>query len=164
MRNVRFTIFGLPKTWARVKTAAGGHKYKPKEVADFQNRIRDEFIKGVEKHFRATDYAVMCQVIAYFPIPISMPKYRKEFCEDESMPFLSTPDIDNLQKNIFDALQYLAFANDSRVSDVLARKRYSPRPRMDVDLWFLDPPNPKSKPEPIPQLNLFQGGPYVARS
>jgi hypothetical protein len=47
------------------------------------------------------------------------------------------PDFDNLAKTAADALQGVAFRNDSQIADAVIRKRYSSTPRMRIQIQVL---------------------------
>ena len=155
MKSISFTIMGSPVTWQRVKQNrfANVHYNDPKMIV-YQNRIADCFIGQCRDE--PTDNPVFIECRAFFQIPKTMPKWKKAIAETEKLPYEKIPDADNLFKNVADALQKIAYTNDSRVTDILLRKRYSLKPRMEVTIYF---PMPVLKIAPAPppeQLNLFK--------
>lgn len=162
-RRIDFTIWGVPKSWARVKRGAQGHAYVPKTTADFQNRIRDRIIEQWpdDPH----DAPALLQMTAFFPVPGAWPQWKAQaFDRDPDLfPFLSTPDSDNVAKNIMDAADHLLVKNDARVCDLLIRKRYSNKPRIEVTFWLYDATTKEElgiekpdKPKERTQLSLWQ--------
>jgi Holliday junction resolvase RusA-like endonuclease len=120
----------------------------------YQNRIADCFIEQCRDE--PTDNPVYVECRAFFQIPKTMPKWKKVIAETEELPYEKIPDADNLFKNVADALQRIAYTNDARVTDMLIKKRYSLRPRMEVTIYFPMPPlkiAPVVDPE---QLSLFE--------
>lgn len=156
MQKVSFTLWGAPVTWKRAqRNFKTGAIYNPKKMENYQNRIVDKFMECCPD-WRPVDRPVILQVIAYFDTPKSFPKWKKFLAESERLPYVSIPDADNLVKNVADALQKVAFVNDSRITDILVRKRYSAKPRAEVTIWFLDEPEKPNIIDETPgQLNLF---------
>ena len=72
------------------------------------------------------------RVIAYYPIPQSTSKKRrKEMLEHRIRPTVK-PDLDNVAKLIFDALNGVAWYDDNAIVDTQVRKFYSDTPRVEV--------------------------------
>ena len=71
------------------------------------------------------DEAVVIHVDFY----LSRPKSRKGVTWVEAMP-----DVDKLERAVFDALQETALVNDSRICYVQARKVYSDHPRVTITI------------------------------
>ncbi len=47
-----------------------------------------------------------------------------------------TPDADNIAKSVLDALNKVAYKDDSCVVDLIVEKWYSENPRVEVYIWF----------------------------
>jgi len=154
MKTIKFTIMGSPVTWQRVKhNRFTNVSFNDPKMVVYQNRIADCFLEQCRDE--PTNNAVYIEAMAFFPIPRTMPKWKRAIAETELLPYDHIPDFDNLLKNIADALQNIAYTNDARVTDGLIRKRYSLRPRMEVIVYFPMPPlkiAPVADPE---QLSLF---------
>ena len=72
------------------------------------------------------------RIIAYYPIPQSTSKKRrKEMLEHRIRPTVK-PDLDNVAKLIYDALNGVAWYDDNAIVDTQVRKFYSDTPRVDV--------------------------------
>jgi Holliday junction resolvase RusA-like endonuclease len=54
---------------------------------------------------------------------------------DESVFPTKKPDIDNVVKSIFDALNKVAFNDDTQIISLSVRKFYSEHPRVEVTIW-----------------------------
>ena len=77
-------------------------------------------------------------VDAYLGIPKSTSRKRREAMEGGTIVPEKRPDADNILKSAGDALQGLAFLNDSQIAEATIRKRYSERPRLIIRLWPID--------------------------
>ena len=73
------------------------------------------------KHFGVSDKPIAMYVDFMFEQPKSWSIKKKH----ETLWHTSKPDIDNLQKGIKDALNGIAYVDDSQVSYVIAKKQYS---------------------------------------
>jgi Holliday junction resolvase RusA-like endonuclease len=75
----------------------------------------------VKSKFKVSDKPIGMYVDFYFEQPKSWSKKKKE----ETLWHTSKPDIDNLQKGVKDALNGIAYVDDSQVCYVITRKQYS---------------------------------------
>ena len=71
---------------------------------------------------------------AFFPIPKSATKRFFTECANEDHPVIKKPDFDNIAKIICDALNEIAFKDDSQVYDCRVEKFYSEKPRTVVTI------------------------------
>ena len=83
-----------------------------------------------KRYFKVSDKPIAMYVDFYFEQPKSWSKKKKE----ETLWHTSRPDIDNLQKGIKDALNGIAYVDDSQVCYVIARKQYSFRVGIEVEI------------------------------
>ena len=80
--------------------------------------------------FKVSDKPIGMYVDFYFEQPKSWSKKKKE----ETLWHTSKPDIDNLQKGVKDALNGIAYIDDSQVCYVIARKQYSFRVGIMIEI------------------------------
>ena len=78
------------------------------------------------------DEPVLVSVTAYVPIPKSFSKQKREAAEEGTLKPGVRPDVDNFSKAALDGCNAIVFRDDSLVTDLIARKRYSHRPRLVV--------------------------------
>ena len=83
------------------------------------------FAKGVQLDMRLT---------AYFAIPASTSKKRQQLMRDKVIRPTKKPDMDNIIKIIADALNGIAYYDDSQIVDTAVRKFYSDEPRVVVKI------------------------------
>lgn len=84
--------------------------------------------------------ATIVEFTAYLPIPKSFTKKEKQQALNLELFPLSKPDIDNLTKQLFDALTRMEFWTDDRiVFSLAATKLYSDRPRWEVSIKEYQP-------------------------
>ena len=116
MRRVQFSVQGkaVPKARARVVTKGKRRfAFTPKRVKEWEEKVKEE----ASKHFEAaSDWPVVVSLVFYMP----RPKSRRH---DFWVP--TTPDLDNLEKSILDALNGVAYTDDRLVVAKSASKRYA---------------------------------------
>jgi len=128
----QFTVPGAPRGKERPRFVKQGGKqfvYTPPKTAAYEKQVKAAY-QG--PHFSG---AVGIRVMAYYPIPDSWPKHKKQ----EALACLIyptvTPDLDNILKAVCDALNGAAYADDKAVVSARVDKCYSDRPRVCVEIW-----------------------------
>jgi Holliday junction resolvase RusA-like endonuclease len=132
----------VPKARARVATRRFGnrvvaHAYTPKTTADFEMTVRTAALRAMVGMEPLTG-ALFARVTCVLPIPASWPKRKRDAALAGSMYHTSRPDLDNLKKAVFDAMNGVVFNDDSQVVSDAGEKRYGDEPRVDVFIQELD--------------------------
>lgn len=123
-----FEVPGRPQGKARPRFAHG-HVYTPQATHEYERLIAACARKELRKEearkngYRRTGQKVL-EVYAYFPIPKSWPKWRREQAERGEIAPTCKPDADNIEKVVADALNGIAYGDDCKVPDMVARKRF----------------------------------------
>lgn len=63
-------------------------------------------------------------VKAYFPIPTSYPKKKRQACIDGTFKHTKKPDCDNVLKAVCDPMNKVVFWDDSQVFETAVEKHY----------------------------------------
>ena len=120
-----------PKPTPRPRVGKFG-AYYPKEYQAYKDQLKQlAALICKEKH----EGPISMRIEFYMPIPASLSKKKKLDLVDQW--HIKKPDCDNLAKGVKDALEGIAYDNDSQVCELIIRKRYSTKPRIEVDLWEL---------------------------
>ena len=118
---IEFFVFGDPRGKGRPRFR--GHAYTDSKTRAYENKIQEAFIQsGGNMIPKGTPVGV--EVQCRFRIPCSYTKRRKEQCRENLELPLKKPDGDNVLKIVCDALNGLAYTDDTQVSDMVVRKRY----------------------------------------
>lgn len=129
---VKFTIDGPPKGKGRPQFARRGNRVTartPEKTASYEELVRWCWKVQCGQSFpQGTPLRV--EIRAFFPIPSSFSKKKRDALKDT--PHIKKPDADNVAKAVVDALNYLAFHDDSAICDLITIKRYSENPRVEV--------------------------------
>ena len=79
------------------------------------------------------------RIIAYYSIPQSISKKRRKSMIDKIERPLKKPDADNVVKVVLDALNKIAYYDDTQVVDLQIRRFYGENPRTVVTIEDITP-------------------------
>ncbi|EJW19033.1 RusA family crossover junction endodeoxyribonuclease [Paenibacillus alvei] len=132
---IEFTIYGDPVAQGRPKfSTAGGfpRAYDPKKSRDFKDYVK----LAASEH--APDELITeplrLEVTFYRQMPKSFSKKKAVEAEEGRLLPVTKPDIDNYLKAVKDALNGVIWRDDSCVTDVSMKKRYSSKPRIEISI------------------------------
>jgi Holliday junction resolvase RusA-like endonuclease len=129
-----FEVPGEPVGKARPRFTRQGHAYTPKKTSDYEREVRNSFRIAYPAHEPMAG-PVSMEVYAFFGVPKSWPmKKREAALRSESLLPTGRPDASNVLKAVEDALNGLAYLDDSQIVDASVQKRYASRPRVEVSL------------------------------
>ena len=136
LKRISIIIPGDPVGKGRPRfVRATGRTYTPEKTSRYENFVRMAFCDKYPDHV-PIDGAVDLTIRAYFKIPESWPKWKKEFGRTELMKRTSKPDADNIVKSVCDGLNNVAWKDDAQIADLTTRKRYSDRPRVEIEIMY----------------------------
>ena len=128
--TVNFTIPGEPVAKGRPRMTRTGRAYTPSKTRLYEAHIQDLW-RAKSAPTLPTGQPLMVFVDAYFSVPKSVSK--KQRMQMEGAPHIKKPDADNVAKAVLDALNGLAFDDDSRICVLSATKQYTlGEPRVEV--------------------------------
>lgn len=131
-----FIVPGEPKGKGRPRfnpQNPTAHPRTPEATLVYENLIGWEYRRQCKGGFSEKIPVVML-IKAYYAIPASASKKRKlMMLSGEERP-TKKPDIDNVVKVYADALNHLAYHDDSQVVSIICEKYYSDEPRVEVTL------------------------------
>jgi Holliday junction resolvase RusA-like endonuclease len=109
--------------------------YTPTETKNIVADIRMQSMPN--KPPQPLDSALAVEVAIYLPIPTMSAKKKALAIYGKLLPS-KKPDLDNIEKALWDALQGVYYTNDSRICDKRIRKFYSEVPRIEVEIWEIE--------------------------
>lgn len=124
MTSKRLFIPGEPVAKARPRVTRSGHAYTPKKTELAERAIRNAWIEKYSEEQMSGPLKV--HITFLYEVPKSWPKWKREQAERYTLPKITKPDTDNLVKTVMDALNGIAYKDDSVVYEILARKKYAP--------------------------------------
>lgn len=129
---IRFTIPGEPVAKARPRVMKSGIAYTPAKTKNYETLVKELFITQYGQVMLEGELVV--NIKAYFSIPKSTTKKKRELMQVEEIRPTKKPDIDNLFKIVTDALNDLAYKDDSQIVTGTVEKYYSENPRVEVEI------------------------------
>lgn len=138
METICFTVPGKPQGKARARTGYNPKtgqvmSHTPDNTVLYENFIKTCYMQETDQIFENGE-ALSVSVTAYFePVKNVSKKRREQMLQDKIFP-IKKPDIDNIVKAVLDALNGLAYKDDSQVVQILAAKRYQDKSRVDVTI------------------------------
>lgn len=127
-----FSVAGEPTGKARPRVTRTGHAYTPEKTVLYENLIKMEYESQCGDAYCEKDVPVALSISAFYGIPKSATKRkREEMLAGEIRP-TKKPDADNLAKLVGDALNGIAYYDDSQIVQCYVEKFYSDKPRVDV--------------------------------
>ena len=132
----KLTIPGEPVAKGRPRVCKWG-TYTPIKTVNYETLVKELFIM---EHFgKMLEGQIAMTVTAYFGIPKSASKrVRADMLSGIARP-TKKPDVDNLIKIIADALNGLAYNDDSQIVLAIIEKWYSDIPRVEITIEEVNP-------------------------
>lgn len=132
--KVKFTILGEPKGKQRPRVTRAGVAYTPKDTVQYENLVRVEYRRQCNDYRFPDDSPLDLRITAYYGIPKSASKKKRQQMADFRIRPLKKSDWDNIGKIIADSLNEVAYKDDVQIVDAQVRKFYSDRPRVAVTI------------------------------
>lgn len=134
MQKVEFEIIGTPGSKGRPRFSRVGNfvkTYTDEKTSNYENLVKWSYIQQVNRKFN-DDKQLAVKIKAYFPIPKSVSKKKREQMVNMQLLPVKKPDCDNIAKIVLDSLNNIAFKDDSQVVELVVKKFYSDTPKVKV--------------------------------
>ena len=129
---IKLTIPGEPCAKQRPRTTKQGHTYTPQKTVNYETLVRELYI--LQNFHQQLEGELVMTVRAYFTIPKSASKKKAADMVGGRIRPTKRPDWDNVGKIISDALNGLAYHDDSQIVTATVEKWYSAEPRVEVEI------------------------------
>lgn len=137
--QVRFSVPGEPKGKGRPRFSNAGKyvkTYTPHDTVVYENLVRLSYTQAHPK-VKLTG-ALRAEIRAYFPIPASVSKKKREAMIAGKVRYTKKIDADNLAKAVLDALNNVAYDDDKQIVELFVSKDYSEEPQVIVVLTEIE--------------------------
>jgi len=134
--EITLTIPGEPQGKQRPKFFKTGKfqgTYTPKKTVTYEAYIKELFAINYPD-FIPLESALKVQIWAGLSMPKSTSKKKEGMMKMGIIKPTKRPDVDNVLKLCLDALEGLAYKNDSQIVRVVMDKDYSERPRLEITI------------------------------
>lgn len=132
---IKFTVPGEPVGKGRPRVVRNGgfsRTYTPEKTASYENLVKLEFQRQGGRMLK--DGPLAMRVVAWYGIPRSASKRKQEAMVGGLIRPTKKPDCDNVAKIVADALNGLAYRDDSQMVALHVEKRFGEEPRVDVEI------------------------------
>ena len=130
MNEIKLVIYGEPVPQGRPRFARVGkyvHTYDPGKSKNYKQLVRlwvTQHLKNIDG-FKPLQKALCVDLTFYLGIPISWSKKKRIEADNGLIRPIVKPDTDNLVKSVTDSCNGLLWADDSVITDLHAKKRYT---------------------------------------
>lgn len=130
---IKFEVYGTPVAKQRPRVTRSGIAYTPSKTVNYETVVRYTY---------QSKYALQepilgrieANITAVFPVPKSYSKKKTAELLAGHNNYDKKPDCDNLAKIILDALNGIAYKDDSQVTVLHIAKEYGTQPKVIVEL------------------------------
>lgn len=133
-RTVGFLVPGKPVGKGRPRAAKQGKHitlYTPEKTVSYESTVALAASQAMAgKPLIDGPVSVIMQMVA--PVPGSWSNRKKDHALDGIIMPITKPDMDNVVKAIFDAVNGVVWHDDTQVVDLQVRKRYGATPCVNV--------------------------------
>ena len=138
MGNMYFEVPGEPQGKARARMG-NGRSYTPQKTVLYENLIKTCFLAEENKQTFFNKEPVVMAITAYYSIPKSTTKKDRERMINNELFPTKKPDADNIAKVVCDALNGVAYYDDTQVVNLMIKKKYTQfEPRLTIMLGPYD--------------------------
>ena len=135
---MRFVIFGEPQGKDRPRFSTRGgvpRTYTSQKTVDYEEKVREAFEETGHPGYHDKE-PVSLIIHAYYKIPKSTSKAKRELMLHDVILPTKKPDVDNIAKIICDALNKHAYDDDSQIAFLAVSKYWAnSEPYVEVELW-----------------------------
>lgn len=133
-----FTIYGKAVAKARPRVTKSGHTYTPTKTKEFETKVQESYLQqcGVMMFPKSTPLEI-CIEFQFTP-PKSWNQAKRKKAKGREIFPTCRPDVDNLCKSIEDALNGVAYYDDSQIIAMTARKIYSGENKTLVEIRAIE--------------------------
>lgn len=135
-----FEMWGKPQGKARARTFYNHHLGRHQSVTPTNTVLYENYIKECYKATESSEIwfdkePLAMKIVALFEIPKSFTKKQRADIENGLLYPTKRPDVDNLAKVVCDALNEVAYKDDTQIIDLHILKFYTTqRPRVIVEI------------------------------
>ena len=128
----QLTIDGVPVAKGRPRFGRYG-TYTPKKTQEYEEYVKMCWLAKYGS-IQPSEQSLEVNIVFYLPIPKNVNKKQRAEMLNGKIKHTKKPDIDNLIKSVLDALNGIAYSDDSKIIKVAAEKQYSEKPRTEIQI------------------------------
>lgn len=129
LQTMRFEVAGEVIGKGRPRFTRSGRTYTPKKTLDYEKTIKRAYLN---KYTYLSKKSLRIKICAYLEVAKSHSKVKKQKMLANELQCTKKPDVDNIVKVVLDALNKVAYQDDTQVVELVAIKRWSNESRLKV--------------------------------
>lgn len=133
MKIINFEIPGEPVAKGTARVTRWG-TYTPEKTVLYENWVKDCFIRAYGHGMELLEGPLKMNIVAYKSIPKSKSNKVKAAMAVGHIRPTNKPDSSNIAKAVEDALNGLAYKDDSQIVDQHINKYYAEIPRVEITI------------------------------
>lgn len=131
-KEISFTVYGEPVAKGRPRFSSGGNTYTPKKTKNAESIIAVLYKQKYGRHGFEKGVPLCAEITFFMKIAESDTKKTKMAKILGKLRPTKKPDIENMAKTVFDALNKVAYYDDSQIVDAVLRKVWSEKARTEI--------------------------------
>ena len=131
-----FIVEGKVKPKQSFRFSRFGCKYTPADVKEYARNIQRSFYAKYPKWLPSNFFEkpLKVEICIFMQIPKATSKKNKETMLKHDLRPIKRPDIDNVSKNILDALNGIVYADDKQIVELAVKKYYAERDYIQIKI------------------------------
>ena len=131
---MRFIVYGEPCGKGRPRFTREGTPYTPSKTLSFEKLIQTEYMIQVREKPFPRGICLKIVIDAYMSYPRNIVKWKIPLIFQNLIRPTKKPDWDNIGKIVADALNGVAYHDDSQIVTGIVNKYYSNEPRTEIEI------------------------------
>ena len=128
---MKFEVIGTPVAKGRPRLGKFG-TYTPSKTINYENLVKISYLNVQDD--KLYDKAIKIEIWAIFEPTKTERKSKKKYTELLGQPYTKKPDIDNIAKSILDALNDVAYDDDSHIAELIVHKLYGEQAKAIIEI------------------------------
>ena len=128
---MKFEVIGTPVAKGRPRLGRFG-TYTPSKTINYENLVKISYLNTTND--KLYDKAIKIEIWAIFEPTKAERKSKKKYAELIGQPYTKRPDIDNIAKSILDALNDVAYDDDSHIAELIVHKLYGEQAKAIISI------------------------------
>lgn len=134
-KSISFTVPGQAVGKQRPRfSRRSGRTYTPEKTVNYETLVRLSYQQQVDAEPFERDKPLALKLEIYQQIPNSVSKKKREMMIGKKILPTKKPDTDNVIKAVLDAVNGIAFHDDSQIVKIYAVKYFSEYPEVKVTI------------------------------
>lgn len=133
--SIKFTVYGEPIPWKRPRfNGKSKHVFEDAKVKAYKDKVITAYMESGKHKMFPKDVPLRCEIYFWLAVPSSLSLKKKLDMVCDGRP-TKRPDNDNLYKGITDALNGIAYYDDSQIVDTHIHKLWTiSEPRAEIEI------------------------------